>query len=187
MMNKTITAACAALALALTTVHPAGAAETYKIGPDNSKVLFKIDNKAPGASDYMSVPGSFKEFSGTWVMGTDPAKNSVEMEVQTTSVDTANERRDNHLRNQDFFKVKEFPTMTFKSTSFKKVADDTFEVTGDFTLLGKTKPVKVSFKKTGAHAGTATFRIKRSEFGMTFRVPDTADEVDVTLEIAGAK
>jgi len=166
----------------------ATAADTYHIGPDKSKVTFKIKNKPPGRSDFEVVPGSFKEFSGTWsIEGDDLTKSSIQMEIKTTSVDTGNGRRDRHLRNQDFFKVKEFPTMTFKSTAFKKVSENNYEVTGAFTLLGKTKPVKVTFKKNGPHSGTVTFQIKRSEFGMTYRVPNTADEVDVTLDIVGSK
>jgi len=177
-------------ALVLTTLValPLTAAETYKIGPEASKVTFSIKNKPPGGNDFQDVPGSFKEFSGTWSLNpADLTKSTVQMEVKTTSVDTANEKRDDHLRSQDFFKVKEFPSMSFKSAAFKKVSDDTYEVTGAFTLLGKTKPVKVMFKTTGAASGTATFQIKRSEFGMTYRVPDTADEVDVKLDIVGTK
>jgi polyisoprenoid-binding protein YceI len=117
----------------------------------------------------------------------DPSKNAVKVDVQTASVDTANAQRDDHLRNPDFFKSKEFPTMSFRSTSMTKTGADTFDVKGEFTLLGKTKPLAVTFKLTGPHAGKTSFRIKRSDYGMTFRLPDTADEVDVTLEIAGVK
>jgi polyisoprenoid-binding protein YceI len=177
-----MTAACATLA------WPAMAADTYQIKPDQSKVTFTIKNKAPGASAPEEVPGSFRDFSGTVTFNAeDPAKSAVQMEVKTASVDTGNGKRDDHLRNPDFFKAKEFPTMTFKSTGAKKVSDDTFEVTGDFTLLGKTKPVTATFKKTGDNSGTATFQLKRSEYGMKFRVPDTADEVNVKLELVGAK
>jgi len=170
-----------ALALATAGIH---AAETLKIDPKKSKVTFTIKNKPPGASEAADVPGLFKDFSGTIVFDeANPAMSSVEMEVKTTSVDTADKKRDAHLRNQDFFKVKEFPTMKFKSKSVKKSGDGPFAVTGDFTLLDKTKEITVSFEKTGEQAGKASFRIKRSEFGMDYRIPDTADEVDVTLEI----
>ena len=66
-----------------------------------------------------------------------PGDSMVHIEVETASVDTANEKRDDHLRNQDFFKVKEFPTMTFKSSSVEKNSDGDYEVTGSFTLLGE--------------------------------------------------
>lgn len=163
------------------------AAETLKIDSKKSKVAFTIKNTPPGASEASDVPGSFTDFSGTIAFDdAEPAKSAVEMEIKTTSVDTGNEKRDAHLRNQDFFKVKEYPTMKFKSKSVKKTDDGKFEITGDFTLLDKTKEITVTFEKTGDQAGTTSFQIKRSDYGMDFRVPDTADEVEVTLEIVAA-
>jgi polyisoprenoid-binding protein YceI len=182
MKSKLIamTIVCAAL--------PALAADTYQIGPDKSKVRFTIMNKAPGQSAAEEVPGSFGDFKGTAMFNAqDPAKSSVQMEIKTASIETGIARRDDHLRSADFFKVKEFPTMTFKSTAAKKTSEDTYEVTGNFTLLGKTKPVTATFKKTGDEAGTATFKLLRSDYGMKFRIPDTGDEVNVTLELAGTK
>ena len=176
-----------AITLALAaTACAALAADTFQIGPDQSKVRFTIMNKAPGAPAAESVPGSFGDFSGTVLFNAqDPTKSTVQLEIKTTSVDTANAKRDDHLRSADFFKVKEYPTMTFKSTAAKKIADDTYEITGDFTLLGKTKPVTANFKKTGDNAGTATLKLLRSDYGMKFRIPDTADEVNVTLDLVG--
>ncbi len=172
------------LTLAAASLH---AAETLKIDPKKSKVTFTIKNTSPGANEASDVPGSFKDFNGTIVFDdAEPAKSSVEMEVKTTSVDTGNEKRDAHLRNQDFFKVKEYPTMKFKSKSVKKSDDGKFEVTGDFTLLDKTKEITVTFEKTGDQAGKTSFQIKRSDYGMDYRVPDTADEVNVTLEVVAA-
>jgi len=175
-----ITMACAALTL------PVVAADTFQIGPDKSKVRFTIKNKAPGKTAPEEVPGSFGDFSGTVAFNAqDPTKSSVQMEIKTTSVDTGIPKRDDHLRSADFFKAKEFPTMSFKSTAAKKASDDTYEITGDLTLLGKTKPLTATFKKTGENAGTATFTLLRSDYGMKFRIPDTADEVNVTLELVG--
>src|SRR5262245_34569113 len=116
---------------------PALAADTFLIGPDKSKLRFTIMNKAPGKSAAEEVPGSFGDFAGTVMLNAqDPAKSSVQMEIKTASVDTGIAKRDDHLRSADFFKVKEFPTMSFKSTGAKKISDDTYEVTGNFTLLG---------------------------------------------------
>ena len=167
---------------------PSAAADSYNIDSKKSKVTFKIRNKPPGAKEFQEVPGSFKDFSGIVVFDSkNPSKSSVQMEVKTTSVDTKNRKRDKHLRNQDFFKVKEHPTMSFKSTKVKKTSDKNYEVTGNFTLLGKSKPITVKFEVTGESSGKTSFQIKRSEYGMKFRVPDTADEVDVTLEIVATK
>ena len=74
----------------------------------------------------------------------------------------------------------------FKSKSVKKADDGKFEITGDLTLLDKTKEITVTFEKTGDNAGKTSFQIKRSDYGMKYRVPDTADEVDITLDIVAA-
>lgn len=158
----------------------------FAVGPEKSKVTFKILNKPPGAKQASEVAGKFSKFSGSVSFDeAAPEKSMVAMEVKTTSVDTGNGKRDAHLRNQDFFKVKEFPAMTFKSRAVKSAGKGKLEVTGDFTMLGETKSVTVTFELTGENSGKTSFRIKRSEYGMTYRVPDTADEVDVTMEIVG--
>jgi len=96
---------------------PVSAVDTLEIDSKKSKVELTIQNKPPGASKFEDICGVFKDFTGKVAIDrTTPSKNSVEIEVKTTSIDTGNKTRDDHLRNQDFFKVKEFPKMTFKST-----------------------------------------------------------------------
>ena len=166
----------------------AAAADKFTIDTDKSEITFKIMNKPPGAPKASEVPGKFTKFSGTAVFDKDDAsKNSVEVEVETSSVDTGNTKRDAHLKNQDFFKVKEHPKMSFKSTKVKKNKDGDYDVVGDFTLLGKTKSISIVLKKDGDNTATTSFQIKRSDYGMTYRVPDTADEVDVTIKFVGKK
>jgi len=175
-------------ALALVS-QPAIAADKYEIDSEKTKVTFKIQNKPPGAKDFTEVDGKFTDFSGSVVFDdTDPSKSSVEMTIKPKSVDTANKKRDDHLRNQDFFKVKEHTEMTFKSKKVTKNKDGHFDVEGEFTLLGKTKTITVTFEPNKEkNGGKTSFQIKRSDYGMNYRVPDTADEVDITLEIIGKK
>ncbi|HUF61107.1 MAG TPA: YceI family protein [Verrucomicrobiales bacterium] len=163
---------------------PLMADETIKLDPKTAKVTFSIKNKPPGGSRFEDVPGSFKDFSGSIVFDdTDASKSSVAMEVKTASVDTANTRRDDHLRNQDFFKVKEFPSMTFKSSAVTKNDDGHYAVAGTFTLLGKSKEMTITFVPSGDRAGKTEFTIKRSDFGMDYRIPETGDEVAVTIAV----
>lgn len=184
-MKLTLTVGALALALLQS---QALAADKFTIDTDKSEITFKIMNKPPKAKKASEVAGSFKKFSGSAVFDkADASKNSVEVEIETSSVDTGNTKRDDHLKNQDFFKVKEHPKMTFKSTKVKKNKDGDYEVEGDFTLLGKTKSISVVLKKDGDNAGTTSFQIKRSDYGMSYRVPDTADEVDVTIKFVGKK
>jgi polyisoprenoid-binding protein YceI len=152
-------------------VNPAAAAvETYAIDPVHSSVGFQIRHFVS------KVPGSFTKFNGTLTVDRDNLENSsAEATIDVGSVSTANERRDNHLRSPDFFNAAQFTTAAFKSTSWKKTGDDTFDITGDFTLHGVTKPVVLHTTLLGFGPGPrggqlsgweATATIKKSDFGV---------------------
>jgi polyisoprenoid-binding protein YceI len=125
----------------------------------------------------------------------DPAKNSFQITIQTESVDTANAKRDQHLKSPDFFNAKQFPTITFKSSQSKKTGDNTFDVTGDLTLHGVTKPVTAKITKTGGGnvrgkqiAGVeAELIFKRSDYGMNFALDSLGDDIFVIVSLEGAR
>ena len=105
------------------------AADTFKIDPVESSVVFSV--MYLGVTNFY---GRFNDVTGTVVLDkADPSKSSVDLTIPVESVDTNNEKRDQHLKSPDFFNAKQFPVMTFKS---KKVewSGDTYNVTGDFTL-----------------------------------------------------
>jgi polyisoprenoid-binding protein YceI len=168
------------------------APERYKIDVAHSSVSFKIRHL--GIS---WVQGVFKDYEGEVVF--DPVKpeaSSVTVTVQAASVDTGNEKRDNHLRNADYFHVEKFPTLSFKSTKVEKTAKNRYKVTGEFTLLGVTKPLVVDFVGTDEiegmrgekrRGGETAFTIKRSEFGMKESIGPVGDEVQVSLAFSGVK
>ncbi len=117
------------------------------------------------------------------------------MTIKPESFDTNNKARDEHLRGADFFDVKKFPSMEFKSTSVRPVKDG-YSVTGDFTLRGMTKPVsftlkggkKGEFPKGVQRTGFSTeFTLKRSEFGMDKFTDAIGDEVHVAISFQGMK
>src|SRR5947209_14950172 len=94
---------------------PARAADTYAVDPMHSSVYFKISHLG-----LANVFGRFNEFSGNFTLDPDDAgKCSFEMTIKPESVDTNNPKRDSHLRSPDFFNVKQFPAITFKSTAVK--------------------------------------------------------------------
>jgi polyisoprenoid-binding protein YceI len=124
------------------------------------------------------------------------AASAVNFEIKATSIDTASSGRDDHLRGPDFFNVAQFPTIAFQSTSVKKIDEKNFEVAGNLTLHGVTKPVSVRMEKTGAGKGRegealvgfeGTFAIQRSQFGMGYGVPNLGDEVRLTVSVEAAK
>jgi polyisoprenoid-binding protein YceI len=170
---------------------PAFAADEYAIDPVHSGVNFKISHM--GLS---SVSGRFNDYSGTFAIDADdPGKCSFEMTIKTESVDTNNKKRDDHLRSPDFFNAKQFPGITFKSTSVKQ-AKDGYEVTGELTLHGVTKTITINLvggkkaefpkgvQRTG-YSGEVT--IKRSDFSMDKFVGMLGDEVPVTVSFEGSK
>jgi polyisoprenoid-binding protein YceI len=169
----------------------ARAADTYAVDPAHSTVLFKIKHL-----NLSYVHGRINNPSGTLVVDADPANSSVELELKAENIDTFNEKRDQHLRNPDFFNAKQFPTITFKSTAVKKADETHLDVSGNLTLLGVTKPVTVKFEHVGEGKDPwggfrtgyeGTFTIKRSDYGMTQMVGPVGDDVEVTVSIEASK
>lgn len=146
------------------------AVETYKIDSTHSSVQFSLRHLVS------KFTGSFSTVSGT--ISVDRAnleKSSVEATIDVGSVNTADEKRNNHLKAPDFFDFAKFPTMKFKSTAWKKTGDDAFDVTGDLTIKDVTKPVVLKVKLLGFGEGMGgaqvsgweiTSGIKKSDFGL---------------------
>ena len=163
---------------------PVRPADTYQVDSVHSSMVFRV--KHMGLANFY---GRFNAISGSFALDDDPSKNSFQIQIQAESIDTANAKRDNHLKGPDFFNTKQFPTITFKSTQVKKSGDATFDVTGDLTLHGVTKSVTAKVTKTGAGnkaAGVeAELNIKRTDFGMNFRTDMLSDEVMVIVSLEG--
>lgn len=189
--------ALSSLGFLLTTRSPAapplhrGASE-LTLDPVHSFVLFKVMNR--GVSH---VYGRFDKMTGRFELDEDdPARSRILVEVDAASLDTGNAKRDDHLRSPDFFSVEEHPTIVFESTSMKRVDTDVFDVEGDLTLLGRTKPVSFRFTRTGTaeitpgtvHVGAETsFTVRRSDFGMDFLIPGVADEVTLIVDLEAVR
>jgi polyisoprenoid-binding protein YceI len=167
-------------------------ADDYAIDAAHSGISFQISHL--GLS---YVQGRFNEFSGKFTIDTsDPGKSSFALSIKTESVDTNNAGRDKHLRSPDFFNVKQFPAITFTSTAVKAI-EGGYEVTGDLTLHGETKPVAFSLKggksaqfppgvqRTGF--STSQIVVKRNDFGVGKPMPVLGDEVYVSISFEGTK
>lgn len=169
----------------------------WQIDVNHSEVSFRVRH-------FVSrVPGTFKVWNGTILADpSDLTGGSVEVSIQTGSIDTRNERRDAHLRSPDFFAADSFPTITFKSTKVE-ARNNALTISGDLTIRGVTKPVVL----TGEYVGTtgtpepskqrigftATTKINRMDFGVKWnRAVEgggvmLGDDVDVTINIEAVR
>lgn len=139
-----------------------------------------------------SVEGSFKSFDAKITSSKDDFSDAVvELTADVNSVNTDNDKRDEHLKSPDFFDAAKFSTLTFKSTSFKKVSDKKYKVAGNLTLHGVTKPVEldVILNGTAVHPYTkktiAGFKVsgvlKRADFGVGAATPGAVVSDEVTI------
>lgn len=96
------------------------------------------------------VRGQFGELEGSAHLdGDDPSKSSARLTIQAASIQTRNQRRDDHLRSR-FLDTGSHPAITFTSTKVEQAGEASFTVTGDLTIRGVTKPVTVNFELAGA-------------------------------------
>jgi polyisoprenoid-binding protein YceI len=167
-------------------------ADTYTVDPVHSSISFMISHV--GISN---IHGRFNAFSGKITIDrADPTKSSFALSIPIKSIDTNNLKRDEHLRAPDYFNAKQFPTMSFQSTNVKAV-NGGYEVTGDLTLHGVTKPVSfilnggdkvVEFPKRTMRIGfVSTLSIRRSDFGVNAEVKSLGDEIPIFIGIEAAR
>ena len=113
--------------------------------------------------------------------------STLRIEIETASINTRVERRDNHLRSADFFDAQNHPKITFVSTKVKKVDDKNLLVTGEMTIRGKTKsldvPVRIVFLREGDARFKSEFQINRQDFGVSYNSRMNAIEDLVTIQL----
>jgi polyisoprenoid-binding protein YceI len=174
---------------------PVLAQDTYKIDPVHSEVSFKIRHLLA------KVNGRFTKFSGDIrVDNKDITKSSVEVSIDTASINTDNEARDKHLLSDAFFDAAKYPTITFKSTAVKEVSKGKLEVTGDFTLHGVTKRVTFPISNAGTGPGMPSqpgmmvagfvdgaLTINRNDFGIKGFPGALGGDVAIALNVEADK
>ena len=165
-------------------------ADDYTFDPLHSSVSFKVRHL-----DISWVHGRFNDITGSFTIDkNDPTKSKFELSIKADSVDTGNKDRDKHLKQPDFFDTKQYPTLDFKSTGVKAV-EGGYEVTGDFTMHGKTK--KITFKLAGGkeadfygkRIGFGTeLTLKRSDFGFDPKnIGPTGDDTLIYIDFEGVR
>ena len=173
---------------------PAG---TYTIERDHSELGFQVRH-----AGIAKVRGKFTEYDGTIVVADDVAQSSAEVTMQTASVFTGSEARDNHLRSADFFDAEANPTITFRSTEVRLDGGEDLALAGDLTINGVTRPVELEVEYNGAATDPfgnqrigfeAKTRVNRKDFGLTWNAAlETggvlvSDQVTILLDVSAVK
>jgi polyisoprenoid-binding protein YceI len=145
----------------------------------------------------MTVRGLFLDVSAAgFIYPDNPEASSVEVTIQTASIRTHNENRDNDLRSSNFLEIDKYPTITFKSTRVEATGQDRYSMTGDLTIKGTTRPVTLSVVKYGEFTDpnmghrigySAEGKINRKDFGMSFNMMMdgrwiVSDEIQIMIE-----
>ena len=172
------------------------AGDTYDVDPAHSTVGFTVQHLV-----ISKVSGAFKDFTGTVELDDKGAIVAAEATGQTTSIDTRNEKRDEHLRSADFFDVAKYPTITFKSTAAKEVGGKKV-LEGELTIHGVTKTVSAPYVLTGPIVDPwgktrigieAGITINRADYGLTWnKALETggmvvSDEVAISVNLEAVK
>jgi polyisoprenoid-binding protein YceI len=165
---------------------------SWQIDPVHTEISFLIRHMM-----ISKVRGRFDRFEGTIVTAADPLQSTATASIDLTSINTSNDMRDNHIRSADFFDVENHPTMTFVSTAVRP-AGDGFELDGELTLRGVTKPLTLAVEingfgpdgRGGTRAGfSASGKIDRTDFGVSYNGPIPgggsvlSDSVTLNIEV----
>jgi len=164
------------------------AVSTWDVDSEHSAVLFKVKNR--GVS---YVWGRFRTVEGTLdIDERDFTKSELHLRVAADSLDTNSARRDAHLAGPDFFDVKEFPELSFRSVAIREVGPDRYEVDGGLELRQVARPVTFTIERTGTRqiapgrvrtGAETTFTIDRREWGMDTMLDSIDQEVTLVVNV----
>jgi len=178
--------ACA-LMLSATRAQAPAEVPVLKITPLQSTIDFGVKASVP-------IKGNFNKWDATLTFtSTDPSTGIFDIKIDAASVDTGSGMKDDKLKSKDFFNAKDDPYITFHSTKIVQTGGDTFEVDGNFTIRGVTKPEKLELKVSGAGTGAGTIQgtmaFDRKDYGMNSGIPfiKIADRVEVTVALKGER
>jgi polyisoprenoid-binding protein YceI len=162
-------------------------APVFSITPEDSTIKFYV--KAS-----VALVGTFEKWDSTLTFTSpDVTTGVLDIKIQADSVNTGSGMKDGKLKSKDFFDVKQDPSITFLSKKITQTGPDTFDIDGDFTIRGVTKPEKLTLKVSGAGTGSGeikgTMAFDRKDYGMNKGIPfvTIADRVEVTVDLTGKR
>lgn len=160
----------------------------WALDSTHSELVFKVRHMM-----ITNVKGEFRKFDASILStGTDFTKSSIDVTIDAASIFTNEDKRDGHLKSADFFDVENYPTLTFKGTSFKKVGEDEYKLTGELTIKGVSKEVELDVEFGGINkdpwgnekAGfSLEGKINRKDFGLNWNAALETGGVLVSEEV----
>jgi polyisoprenoid-binding protein YceI len=142
----------------------------------------------------VALEGTFEKWDATLTFtSTDVTTGVLDIKIQADSVSTGSGMKDGKLKSKEFFNAKEDPVITFLSKKIVQTGPTTFDVQGDFTIRGVSKPEKLTLTVSGAGTGTGdikgTMAFDRKDYGMNKGIPfvTIADRVEVTVDLKGKR
>ncbi|MGB2628677.1 MAG: YceI family protein [Candidatus Acidiferrum sp.] len=159
----------------------------FKITPVESSVKFDVEAS-------VAIKGIFDKWDATLTFTSPEVSTGVlDIKIQAASVNTGSGMKDGKLKSKDFFDVDQSPLITFHSTKIVQTSPNTFEVDGDFTIRGVTKPEKLTLTVSGIGTGSGdiegTMAFDRKEYGMNKGIPfvTIANRVEVNVSLKGKR
>jgi polyisoprenoid-binding protein YceI len=159
----------------------------FKITTADSSVKFSV--KAS-----VAINGTFDKWDATLTFkSTDVTTGVLDIKIQADSINTGSSMKDDKLKGKDFFDVKEDPLITFLSKKIVQTGPNTFDVQGDFTIRGASKPETLTLTVSGVGTGSGeihgTMAFDRKDYGMTKGIPfvKIADTVEVAIDLKGKR
>ena len=171
---------------------------SWQIDPGHSRLGFSARHAM-----VTTVRGSFNELEGEFEADLEDLSNSrATVTIQSASVDTRNDQRDEHLRSADFFDVERFPTITFVSTNIEEIRERAYNVTGELTIRDVTQQITVPLELAGVMVDSfgetragfeGSRRVRRRDYGLEWNLPMdkggvlVSEKIDLEFEISAVK
>ncbi len=176
--------------LAAVSLPAMAAVEKYDIDTGHTQITFGWNHLG-----FSNNSGNLEKITGTFQLDTaDLTKSSVEVTMPLDGLHTGVSKLDDHLKTGEFFDAAKYPNITFKSTKVEKSGAEALKLTGDLSMHGVTKPVTLNVKinkigdnammKTKSAGFDADVTLKRSDFGISYGVPNVSDDIKVHITLS---
>lgn len=182
-----------AAVLLLASLSAVAAPESFTLEPSHVYPHWSVRHLG-----FSQLQGQFNTTSGKFTIDRQAHSGQVQVTIDAASLDSGHAKRDGHLKSEEFFNADKFPAITYRASKTRWDGDRLVAVDGELTLLGVTKPVTLTVSNMACGENPmakiqyrcgfdASTTLKRSDYGMTYGLPNIGDEVLLTFEVEGTR